>query len=82
MFFSDATNVECLYRVIILQNNFLDCLRCYCLNSYPNEIRRCGRLLLRLASLRSLSAKFAEKFLNVTLDSNVRMNALVREMIT
>ena len=43
--------------------------------------QRCARLLIRLSALRAVSAKVAEKFLSLSLEGDVKMNALVLEMM-
>ena len=65
-----------------LQCKILDCLRKYSLMTYPSEPRRYGRMLLRLPALRTISTKAAERFLSMTLDGSVKMNALVLEIMT
>ena len=59
----------------------LEALSHYINKNYPDEQRRYGKLLLRLPSLRTISAKAAERFLSLTLDGTIQLNELVFEMI-
>jgi hypothetical protein len=65
-----------------LQSRIIDCLWRYCTSTYPDDPRRYGKILLRLPSLRTVSAKAAERFLSMSLDGSVKMNALVLEMMS
>ena len=78
----DAAGVKDKESVMRLQCKILDCLRKYSLNTYPTEPRRYGRMLLRLPALRTISTKALERFLSMTLDGSVKMNALVLEIMT
>ena len=78
---SDATGLVDKKSVTSLQTRMLDCLQHYAATRYPREPRRYGRLLLRLPSLRMISARAAEMFLSLSLEGNVKMNALVLEMM-
>ncbi len=80
--FADASGAQDKEAVLRLQCRVLDCLRKYSLMKYPAEPGRYGRMLLRLPALRSISAKAAERFLSMTLDGSVKMNALVLEIMT
>ena len=64
-----------------LQSRLLSTLEKYVVSRYPNAQHRCSRLLLRLSALRVVSAKVAEKFLSLSLEGDVKMNALVLEMM-
>ncbi|KAJ8316312.1 hypothetical protein KUTeg_006326 [Tegillarca granosa] len=63
--------------LLSMVSNFLDSLRRYELHQYPNDKRRYGKMLLRLPSLRTISAKAAERFLSLTLDGTIQLNDLV-----
>ena len=65
-----------------VQTRFLDVLRRYIYSKYPHEAGRYGKLLLRLPTLRTLSAKAAERFLSLTLEGVLHINDLVQEMIS
>lgn len=79
--YPDACGITEKTKVTLLQSNFLDSLRRYELHQYPNDKRRYGKMLLRLPSLRTISAKAAERFLSLTLDGTIQLNDLVLEMI-
>ncbi len=79
---ADAGGVKDKDAVLQLQCRILDCLRKYSLMTYPTEPGRYGRMLLRLPTLRTISAIAAERFLSMTLDGSVKMNALVLEIMT
>jgi len=64
-----------------LQCHLLSNLEKYMTSRYPNAQQRCSRLLLRLSALRAVSARVAEKFLTLSLEGDVKMNALVLEMM-
>jgi len=68
--------------VLNLQMRLLSCLEKYeasrCVDTAQ---QRCARLLIRLSALRAVSAKVAEKFLSLSLEGDVKMNALVLEMM-
>jgi len=77
----DAAGIVDKQSVTILQNQMIDCLQHYSTCRYPDERRRPGLILLRLPTLRTISAKAAELFLSLSLEGNVKMNALVLEMM-
>jgi len=68
--------------VLTLHNTWLDLLHRYCAGRYPDNPRRCGHILLRLLSLRSVSARAADKFLSCAVDVDVKMTDIVQEMIS
>ena len=80
LFFVDASGITNKAAVTQLQCQVLEALRKYTSYAYPNDARRYGKILLRLPTLRLVSAKAAERFLSMTLDGTIRMNALVKEM--
>ena len=49
---------------------------------YADDQRRYGRILLRLPTLRIVSAKVTEKFLSMSLDGSIKMNDLVLELLS
>jgi len=64
-----------------LQSRLLSCLEKYITSRYPSGLQRCSRLLIQLSTLRAVSARVAEKFLSLSLEGDVKMNALVLEMM-
>lgn len=80
-FLSDAIGLSDKNKVITVQTNFLDILRRYVCSKNMNDKGRFGKLLLRLPTLRTLSAKAAERFLSLTLEGVLPLNDLVHEMM-
>ena len=81
MLISDAIGLVDKSKVIGVQTKFLDVLRRYEVVTYTNDKGRFGKLLLRLPTLRTLSAKAAERFLSLTLEGVLPLNDLVQEMM-
>nr|AKG49571.1 nuclear receptor 8 [Crassostrea gigas] len=79
--YPDAQNLMDKQKVILLQTQILDRLRKYHSHKFPGNVRRYGKMLLRLPFLRTVSAKAAERFLSLTLDGTLQLNELVLEMI-
>lgn len=79
--YPDAIGIVDKPKVTAIQTRFLDVLRRYIFTKYPNDSGRYGKLLLRLPTLRTLSAKAAERFLSLTLEGAIQINDLVQEMI-
>lgn len=79
---ADATDIVNKTAVIELQSKILNCLRRYSTKMYPDDQRRYGRILLRLPTLRVVSAKVTEKFLSMSLDGSIKMNDLVLELLS
>lgn len=79
--FADAIGLSDKSKVITIQTKFLDTLRRYVCNKYSSDKGRFGKLLLRLPTLRTLSAKAAERFLSLTLEGVLPLNDLVQEMM-
>lgn len=82
LLFTDASGIQDKPAVSELQATFLDGLRKYSSATYPQETYRYGRMLLKLPALRTVSAKAAERFLKMSLDGSIKMNALVWEMMS
>lgn len=80
-YFEDAQNLVDKQKVILLQTQILDRLRKYHGHKFPGNVKRYGKMLLRLPFLRTVSAKAAERFLSLTLDGTLQLNELVLEMI-
>lgn len=79
--YPDAIGLMDKNKVIAVQSKFLDVLRRYVSCKCPNDKGRFGKLLLRLPTLRTLSAKAAERFLSLTLEGVLPLNDLVQEMM-
>jgi len=79
---TDAGGLVDRSAVLTLHDTWLDLLQKYSVSRYPDSPRRCGRILLRLLSLRSISAKAADKFLSCAVDVDVKMTDIVQEMIS
>ncbi|XP_052804894.1 retinoic acid receptor RXR-alpha-B-like [Mya arenaria] len=79
--YPDAIGLVDKMKVTKIQTKFLDVLRRYVTVQYPTDRGRFGKLLLRLPTLRTLSAKAAERFLSLTLDGVLPINELVQEMM-
>lgn len=79
--YPDAAGLKEKNRIIMYQTKMLDVLRHYMTRSHPDDPRRYGKMLLRLPSLRTVSAKAAERFLSLTLDGSIQLSDLVLEMI-
>ena len=78
---ADAAGVVDRQSIMNLQSRLLSCLEAYVTSRYPMALHRCSRLLLQLSTLRAVSARVAEKFLSLSLEGDVKMNALVLEMM-
>lgn len=78
----DAGSLVDRPSVLSLHDRWLDLLQKYSVSRYPENPRRCGRILLRLLSLRSISAKAADKFLSCAVDVDEKMTDMVQEMIS
>jgi len=78
---ADAGGLVDRPSVLTLHNTWLDLLQKYSISRYPENAWRCGRILLRLMSLRAVSAKAADKFLSCAVDVDVKMTDIVQEMI-
>jgi len=78
----DAGGLVDRSSVLTLHSTWLDLLQKYSVSRYPDDPRRSGRILLRLMSLRSVSAKAADKFLSCAVDVDVKMTDIVQEMIS
>ncbi|KAK3107051.1 hypothetical protein FSP39_005953 [Pinctada imbricata] len=79
--YPDAAGLKEKHKVTLLQTKILNSLGKYQRYRFPENPKRYGQTLLRLPSLRTVSAKAAERFLSLTLDGTVQINDLVLEMI-
>ncbi|CAC5359026.1 unnamed protein product [Mytilus coruscus] len=80
--YPDAAGLKDKPKILAMQGKILESLRRYTATQYPNDPRRYSKILLRLPSLRSVSAKAAERFLSLSLDGSLQLNSLVLDMIT
>lgn len=80
--YPDAAGIQDKQAVADLQVKFLHILRKYTGTTYPTQLLRYGRMMLKLPALRTVSAKAAERFLKMSLDGSIKMNALVWEMMS
>lgn len=81
LMYPDAHGIEDKIRIAELQSKILDCLRRHIVRQYPHDMKRFGKILLRLPALRIVSAKAAERFLSLTFDGSIQLNELVLEMM-
>ncbi|XP_071842116.1 steroid hormone receptor ERR2-like [Apostichopus japonicus] len=82
LFFPDAAGLKSRERVMEMQSHYLECLRLYQLHQYGSKgLKRYGKFLLRLPSLRVVSAKAMENFFSLRLDGKIEITALVQEML-
>ena len=72
---SDATTIE------QLQEKSQCALEEYCRTQYPNQPTRFGKLLLRLPSLRTVSASVIEQLFFVRLVGKTPIETLIRDML-
>nr|QGX48189.1 RXR [Sinonovacula constricta] len=79
--YPDAIGITEKGQVTSMQTKFLDLLRRYICMKHKHDRGRFGKLLLRLPTLRTLSAKAAERFLKLTLEGVLPLNELVKEMM-
>jgi len=79
--YPDAVGLSDRQAVITLQSELLELLQRYCVCHYRESLARSGHILLRLSALRTIAAKSAEKYLCLSLESDVKLHALVLEMM-
>ena len=80
--YPDAQGLKDKPKILSMQGKILESLRRYTASHYPDDPRRYSKLLLRLPSLRTVSAKAAERFLSLSLDGSLQLNSLVLDMIS
>lgn len=80
--YPDAPGLKDKVKILAMQGKVLESLRRYTATRYPDDPRRYSKILLRLPSLRSVSAKAAERFLSLSLDGSLQLNSLVLDMIS
>lgn len=78
----DAAGLKDKEKLTRLQSHYLECLRLYQLHRYKeNGLKRYGKFLLRLPSLRIVSAKAMENFFSLRLDGKIEITDLVEEIL-
>ncbi|XP_071476466.1 retinoic acid receptor RXR-alpha-B-like [Diadema antillarum] len=79
--FPDATGLKEIDRVRALQKFYLECLHKHEQCAFPGDNTRYGKLLMRLPSLRRVSARSLEQFLRLKLEGKIDVYGLVKEMM-
>ena len=64
-----------------LQKRYLECLQRHTMSAFPNQPKRYGKILMRLPTLRKVSAKAMEQFVGLKLAGKVQVTSLVDEMM-
>ena len=80
-YFSDAIGLTDSTLVEQLQEKSQCALEEYCRTQYPNQPTRFGKLLLRLPSLRTVSASVIEQLFFVRLVGKTPIETLIRDML-
>lgn len=81
LFTTDACGLSDASHVEQLQEKSQCALEEYCRSHYPNQPTRFGRLLLRLPSLRTVSASVIEQLFFVRLVGKTPIETLIRDML-
>ena len=79
--FSDAVGLTSPPVIEQLQEKSQCALEEYCRTQYPNQPTRFGKLLLRLPSLRTVSASVIEQIFFVRLIGKTPIEPLIRDML-
>ena len=79
--FSDASSLSDSGTIEQLQEKSQCALEEYCRTQYPNQPTRFGKLLLRLPSLRTVSASVIEQLFFVRLVGKTPIETLIRDML-
>ena len=79
--FSDAVGLTSPPVIEQLQEKSQCALEEYCRTQYPNQPTRFGKLLLRLPSLRTVSASVIEQLFFVRLVGKTPIETLIRDML-
>ena len=80
IFSSDASSLSDSGTIEQLQEKSQCALEEYCRTQYPNQPTRFGKLLLRLPSLRTVSASVIEQLFFVRLVGKTPIETLIRDM--
>ena len=78
---SDAVGLTSSQVIESLQEKSQCALEEYCRTHYPNQPTRFGKLLLRLPSLRTVSASVIEQLFFVRLVGKTPIETLIRDML-
>ena len=81
IFPSDASSLSDSGTIEQLQEKSQCALEEYCRTQYPNQPTRFGKLLLRLPSLRTVSASVIEQLFFVRLVGKTPIETLIRDML-
>ena len=81
LYFPDACGLSDSGNIEQLQEKSQCALEEYCRSQYPNQTSRFGKLLLRLPSLRTVSASVIEKLFFVRLVGKTPIETLIRDML-
>merc|ERR1711936_285450 len=81
LFTSDASSLSDSGTIEQLQEKSQCALEEYCRTQYPNQPTRFGKLLLRLPSLRTVSASVIEQLFFVRLVGKTPIETLIRDML-
>ena len=81
IFSSDASSLSDSGTIEQLQEKSQCALEEYCRTQYPNQPTRFGKLLLRLPSLRTVSASVIEQLFFVRLVGKTPIETLIRDML-
>merc|ERR1711992_262905 len=81
LFTSDAPALTDVQVIEQMQEKSQCALEEYCRTQYPNQPTRFGRLLLRLPSLRTVSASVIEQLFFVRLVGKTPIETLIRDML-
>jgi len=77
----DASNLSDLAKIEILQEKSQCALEDYSRTQHPTQPNRFGKLLLRLPSLRSISASVIEQLFFVRLVGKTPIETLIKDML-
>ncbi len=81
VYISDACGLSDPNHIEQLQEKSQCALEEYCRTQYPNQPTRFGKLLLRLPSLRTVSASVIEQLFFVRLVGKTPIETLIRDML-
>ena len=81
LIFSDAVGLTSPQVIEQLQEKSQCALEEYCKSHYPNQPTRFGKLLLRLPSLRTVSATVIEQLFFVRLVGKVPIETMIKDML-
>ena len=81
LIFSDAVGLTSSQVIESLQEKSQCALEEYCRTHYPNQPTRFGKLLLRLPSLRTVSASVIEQLFFVRMVGKVTIETMIKDML-